>query len=193
MTASLRWTSADLFSFVEDGKLREIIDGELHISSQSHFCHQVLITNIAVELSLWDSPRERGFAVPAPGLIFSDNDDVAPDVIWVSRDRLASIEAGGKLYAAPEVVIEILSPGSRNVARDRESKMKLYSRREVQEYWIADWPRHRVEVYRREGATLVLAEALGPGDTLTSPLLPDFAVPIDRLFLGVPFGMADDE
>ena len=38
--------------------------------------------------------------------------------------------------AAPEIVIEILSPGSSNQRRDRQIKLSLYSAREVGEYWI---------------------------------------------------------
>ena len=193
MTASLRWTSADLLNLPEDGKLREIIDGELYVSTQPHLNHQILSGNFTTEFNIWDAPRRMGITAIAPGLIFADDDDVAPDVIWVSLDRLAAIQVGGKLHAAPEIVIEILSPGAKNIARDRDTKLKLYSRREVAEYWIADWPRHRLEVYRRDGVLLTLAEVLGPGDTLTSPLLPGFAVPIDRLFLGVPFGDDGDE
>ena len=193
MTASLRWTSADLLNFPEDGKLREINDGALYVSTQPHLYHQVLSVNFGTEFNVWDTQRRFGLTAIAPGVIFADDDDVAPDVIWVSLDRLAAIQSGGKLHAAPEIVIEILSPGAKNIARDRDTKLKLYSRREVSEYWIADWPRNRLEVYGRDGVLLTLAEALGPGDTLTSPLLPGFAVPLDRLFLGIPFGGDGDE
>jgi Uma2 family endonuclease len=193
MTTSLRWTSADLLNLAGDGKLREIIDGELFVSTQPHLYHQVLCPNFSTEFNNWDTAREFGITAVAPGLIFADDEDVAPDVIWISRARLAAVHSGGKLRAAPEIVIEVLSPGSTNVARDRDTKLKLYSRRGAEEYWIADWPRHRGEIYRRDGAALVLAAALGPGNTLTSPQLPGFAVPIDRLFLGIPFGTDGDE
>jgi len=188
MTASLRWTSADLLNLAGDGKLREIIDGEMFVSTQPHLNHQILSANFATEFNTWDPQRRHGVTAIAPGLVFADDDDVAPDVIWISNTLRAVAERGGKLDAAPEIVIEILSPGSTNVARDRETKLKLYSRRGAEEYWIADWPRHRVEVYRRNGPALVLAAVLGPGDTLTSPLLSRFTVPIDRLFLGIPIG-----
>jgi len=193
MSASLRWTSADLLNFPDDGKRREIIDGELYVSTQPHFYHQVLGGRFNTHLEFWNMETDAGFAASAPGLVFADDDDVVPDVIWVSHERLAATLYNGRLSAAPELVIEVLSPGNRNIARDRDTKLKLYARRGADEYWIADWRRHRVEVYRRDGALLVLADALGPGDTLTSPLLPGFALPLDRLFIGIPFGAAGDE
>jgi Uma2 family endonuclease len=79
-------------------------------------------------------------------------------------------------------MIEVLSPWSLNERRDREAKLKLYSRRGVDEYWIVDWRERTVDVYRREGAALLLAEHLSGEDRLTSPLLPDFTAPLPDLF-----------
>lgn len=193
MSATVRWTSADLLALPDDGKRREIIDGELYVSSQPHFYHQVVGSRYTTFLDLWNFETGAGVTAVAPGLIFADDQDVAPDVVWASHARLATILHGGKLHGAPELVIEVLSPGARNVARDRTAKLGLYGRRGVEEYWIADWRQHRVEVYRREGTGLALVAALGPGDTLTSPLLPGFALPLDRLFAGIPLGVPDDE
>ncbi len=193
MNTSLRMTSADLANFPDDGKRREIIDGELYVSTQPHWYHQVLCARFGQFLGEWGDESGRGQVAVAPGLIFAEDDDVAPDVVWASRERLARILEGGKLYAAPELVIEVLSPGRKNIARDRETKLKLYARRDADEYWIADWPRHAVEIYLRAGDTLTLAETLGPGDTLTTPLLPGFAVALDRLFAGFPFAEAVGE
>lgn len=187
MNSSLRMTSADLANFPDDGKRREIIDGELYVSTQPHWYHQVLSVRFGRFLDIWSEETGNGQAAIAPGLIFAEDDDVAPDVVWASRERLAAILEGGKLFAAPELVIEILSPGRKNIARDRDTKLKLYARRGVDEYWIADWPRHVVEVYRRQAAILRLVATFGPGDTLTTPLLPAFSLPIDRLYAGFPF------
>lgn len=193
MSTTARWTSTDLLAFSDDGQRREIIDGELYVSSQPHFYHQLISSRYTTFLDIWNFEANAGVATAAPGLIFAEDQDVAPDVIWASHARLATILHGGKLYGAPELVIEILSPGSRNIDRDRIAKLGLYGRRGVDEYWIADWPQHHVEVYRRSGDALALSATLGPGNTLTSPLLPGFALPLDRLFAGIPFGNPEDE
>jgi Uma2 family endonuclease len=83
-------------------------------------------------------------------------------------------------------VVELLSPGTTNVRRDRETKRTLYSRRGVQEYWIVDWILRRVEVYRREDAMLQIVATLMPGDFLRSPLLPDFSVDVGDFFINLP-------
>ncbi|WP_414518163.1 Uma2 family endonuclease [Nostoc sp. PCC 9305] len=56
----------------------------------------------------------------------------------------------------------------------RELKFKLYSSRGIREYWIVDWRKQQVQVYRREQASLKLVATLFNGDKLSSPILPDF-------------------
>src|SRR3954453_20465791 len=177
MTQSLRWTSADLDLMPDDGKRYEIIDGELYVSKQPHWYHQVVCTSLSTPLDIWSRQHRAGVVAGAPGIIFADDDDVAPDLVWISRERLATaLEPDGKLHAAPDLVVEILSPGATNERRDREAKLKLYSRRGVREYWIVNWQRRQVEVFRRVDAALQMQVTLLDGDSLESPLLPGFAL-----------------
>jgi Uma2 family endonuclease len=183
MNPALRWTSADLAVLPDDGKRYEIIDGELYMSRQPHWHHQRACGKIFAALETWSADTGTGEANLAPGVIFAEDDDVAPDVVWVSQARRATaLGPDGHLHAAPELVVEILSPGTTNERRDREAKLKLYSRRGVLEYWIVDWRAQQVEVYRREELVLRLVATLYPTDTLTSPLLPGFACQVATLF-----------
>ena len=185
MSTALRFTSADLAMLPDpiDGTRYEIIDGELFVSKQPHWEHQFTNTVFASALHVWSRQTRLGRAAFTPGLILAAEQDVVPDVVWLSHARYAeSLEADGKLHVAPELVIEILSPGSANERRDREFKLKLYSRIGVEEYWIADWRAHAVEVYRQDNGQLRLIATLNNGDILTSPLLPGFALPLVELW-----------
>lgn len=187
MTTSLRWTSADLEALPDDGKRYEIIDGDLHVSKQPHIHHQTACGDAFAVLREWSKQSGLGQAILTPGLIFADDDDVAPDLVWISNARLATaIGPDGKLHAAPELVVEVLSAGAANERRDREVKLKLYSRRGVSEYWIADWRLRQIEVYRREDAQLRLVATLFEADTLKTPLLPGFSSAVSTLFEGIP-------
>lgn len=118
-----------------------------------------------------------------PEIIFSDSDNVIPDVVWVSNQRLERLlDETSHLTGAPELVVEILSPGKKNEKSDQEAKLKLYSVQGVQEYWIVDWQAHKVEIYRREQAVLKLAATLFGQDDLTSSLLPGFSCIVAKLF-----------
>ena len=184
--ANLRWTSRDLELFPDNGKRYEIVDGELYVSKQPHWHHQLICMRLGAVLELWSEQTEAGVANAAPGLIFADDDDVVPDVIWISQTRLSTaLHPDGKLHAAPELVVEVLSPGATNEYRDRELKLRLYSRRGVHEYWIISWPERRVDVYRRENTELKFTKTLYESDILATPLLPGFSYQMSRLFAGI--------
>jgi Uma2 family endonuclease len=181
--SSDRWTISDLEYFpVEEGKRYEIVEGELLVSSQPHWSHQQTCGRIFAALDSWSVQNQSGEASQAPGVIFDEENAVAPDVVWISRERLpGAIGEDGKLRIAPDLAVEVLSPGSVNERRDREAKLKLYSVRGVREYWIVDWRAKSIEVYRRENAALNRVATLYAEDELTSPLLPGFAVKVANL------------
>src|SRR5689334_19736925 len=133
MSQSLRFTSADLELLPDvDGTRYEIIDGELHVSKSPQWEHQYVCLRLGAALENWNDQTGVGITTVAPGLVFAPDDDVIPDVAWTSRARLAAIrDDRGHFRAAPELVIEVLSPGAANERRDRELKLKLYSRQGV--------------------------------------------------------------
>lgn len=187
MTTHVRWTSADLLAFPDDSKRREIIDGELFVSKQPNWHHNAVAGRIFSLLDSWSMQSSVGGATLAPGLVFDDGDDVVPDVAWASaRVLLDNLDAAGHLLVAPELVVEVLSPGVKNVQRDREVKLKLYDQRGVAEYWIVDWPRRTVDVFRRASERLTFVVTLGEAEVLTTPLLPGFTAELARVFAGLP-------
>lgn len=191
----MRWTIADLVLFPEnDGNTYEIIDGELYVSTQPDWRHQHVCARFGSALDTWSTPRSAGIMIPAPGVIFSKENAVAPDILWVSRARMRTVlRNDGKLHAAPDLAIEVLSPGKRNELRDREAKLDLYSRRGVREYWIVSWQERYVEVYRRQDAELRLVATLYTQDLLQSPLLPGFSAPVEQFFAGIPAELDDPD
>lgn len=182
---SLRWTTRDLDAMPDDGGWRryEIVDGELFMTRAPHLRHQSAGGNIYFELESWSRQTQLGKPFQTPGVIFTPNDAVIPDVVWVSKERLENaVDGAGHLIVAPELIVEVLSPGELNEQRDKEVKLKLYSRQAVQEYWVVSWQLKTVEVYRRSDGQLQLVGTLLEGDTLNSPLLPGFGTPVLQIF-----------
>jgi Uma2 family endonuclease len=130
--------------------------------------------------------RERpGSRKRRPGIIFAEDDDVAP----ISSDSLPPQLALGedrKLHSAPELVIEVLSPGFSNQQRDRQAKLKLYSRRGVKEYWIVNGQEQEVDIFRHDGMSLKFWRTLRSDDSIESPLLPGFSCLVNKLFFHPP-------
>ncbi len=182
--SSVRWTTTDLELFAGDRANRyEIIDGELFVTRAPHWRHQAVCINIGAILKFWSDQSGLGVTAITPGIIFSETNNVIPDVVWVNKQRIERIlDEAGHLKDAPDLVVEVLSPGEKNKQRDRQAKLKLYSVQGVQEYWIVDWQEQTVEVYRREQAVLKLAVTLYHQDELTSPLLPNFCCLVSKFF-----------
>jgi Uma2 family endonuclease len=183
-TYPVRWTIADLVIFEGNRTNRyEIIDGELFVTRAPDWKHQAACGRIVTQLNVWSDQSDLGQAAINPGIIFSESDNVIPDVVWASHERLERLlDDAGHLTAAPELVVEVLSPGKLNERRDREAKLKLYSVRGVLEYWIVNLKEQYVEVYRRESAILKLAATLYSQDEITSPILPGFSCLVRQLF-----------
>ncbi len=176
-------TYEDLVKLPDDGKRYEIIDGELYVAKAPGWNHQYTCDGIVMALRNWDRQTGVGVTVSGPGLIFPSDENVIPDVVWIRRERLAAaLDEAGHLRQAPELVVEVLSPGRANEVRDLELKLELYSRQGVHEYWVVDGSGRTVRVYRREQATLQLVTTLGGDDALTTPLLLGFACPLGSLW-----------
>ncbi|MDJ0702339.1 MAG: Uma2 family endonuclease [Leptolyngbyaceae cyanobacterium MO_188.B28] len=182
---SLRWTTRDLNVMPDDGgwKRYEIIDGELYVTRAPHIRHQGAGGKIYFELESWSRQTRLGEPFQTPGVIFTPTDAVIPDVVWISQERLANgVDESGHLTVAPELMVEILSPGELNEQREKEVKLKLYSRHGVQEYWIVSWQLKTIEIYRRLDAQLQLVGTLLVSDQITSPLLPEFNASVALIF-----------
>jgi Uma2 family endonuclease len=185
-TNRIRWTTADLELFPDDGKRYEIINGELIVTRAPRWSHQEAVGRIFAALDNWCQATGLGRVAINPGIIFTDEDNVIPDVVWASCERLNLLmDEAEHLTGAPELVVEVLSPGEKNEQRDKQLKLKLDSQQGVQEYWIVDKNLGQVQCYRRQQAVLTLMVTLQSDDRLTSPLLPGFACPLTQI-LGRP-------
>ncbi|GBO53917.1 hypothetical protein APA_1865 [Pseudanabaena sp. lw0831] len=181
--AKVRWTASDLELFPDDNTRYEIIDGELLVARAPHWHHQTAIDNLCFALKSWNRQTGLGVIATTPGIVFADSDNVIPDLVWLRQGRLRDIlDAQGHLTAAPDLVVEVLSEGAGQERRDRELKLKLYSIQGVLEYWIVDWRKRSIQVYRRENAALVLVATLFENDSITSLLLPDFTCNLTEIF-----------
>ena len=175
-------TVDDLDGMPEDGNRYEVIEGELFVSSAPGLPHQIVAGNIQHQLRTYLDDNPIGRVIATPGLILTQYSGVIPDLVFYSHARGTEIIANDRLNAAPEIVIEILSPGRENISRDRIAKRQLYAKHSVSEYWIVDSEVRAIEIYRLAGAGLNLAAHLSNNDEITSPVLPGFICPLAKVF-----------
>ena len=125
-----------------------------------------------------------GRVTPGAGVIFDEYDGVIPDLVFATNERIRKTLIGGRFRAAPEIVIEILTPGASNEKRDRHIKRSLFALKGDGEYWIVDPENRSVEIHRRdEAGDLVFGGSLRQSDSVTCGVLPGFSVRVDTLFV----------
>lgn len=175
-------TISDLDSMPDDGNRYEIIEGELLVSRAPNLIHQSISVNLVVYVKnyLFDNPIGEVWATP--GVIFSEFSGVIPDVVFVSNERRTEIATGERITGAPDLVIEIVSPGAENARRDRIIKRQLYGKYGVKEYWVVDPYNRTIEVYLSKGKSLRLRATYAEADEITSTVLPDFTCKVANIF-----------
>ena len=179
----MKLTYDDFVLFPDDGKRHELIDGEHYVSASPNTKHQQVSMELTFLIRSWleNHPTGRLFSAPYD-MVLSHFDVVVPDLIYVSNERAAEILTPVHARGAAELVVEIGSPSTRQ--RDETIKRHLYARTGVSEYWFVDPELDVVRVYRRDGERFTRPIELSreAGDVLTTPLLPDLALPLDRIF-----------
>ena len=101
-----------------------------------------------------------------------------PDVAYISRDRYLSLDEPERaIPGAPDLAVEVMSPGNREAAT--AAKVADYLAAGTTLVWVVDPRCRQVRCYRRlrEQRTLSGADLLTADD-----LLPGFGVPVRDLF-----------
>ena len=181
MVTALKLTVHHLDALPDDDNRYELIDGELFVSKAPGIIHQRPLGRLFYRLTNYLNDNPVGEVILGPGVVFDSYDAVIPDLLFVAAGREYIITDRG-LIDAPDLVVEVLSPGETNSERDREIKRQLYSQRGVREYWIVDPQLKAIEVYRQQGNLLVLEATLRGSDALTSSLLPNFSCAVSEIF-----------
>ena len=178
--AKKKLTYADYCAMTPEGAKFQLLDGELIEMPSPTDYHQEVFARIFIPLFPFVEDNRLGAVRSAPlDVILTDNDTVQPDILFVSNER-NHIRVGGKVYGAPDLVVEILSPST--AGYDLGYKMDLYARHGAKEYWIGDCEAETIRVLLLVNGAFVTAGVYGKGDTLTSPTLPGFSLDIDNVF-----------
>jgi Uma2 family endonuclease len=182
-SSGVKLTYDDFVLFPDDGKRHELIDGEHYVTPSPNNKHQRVSVHLTVLIGGWLETHPIGRIYHAPfDVVFSNFDVVEPDLLYVSASRMADILTPKHVRGAPDLVIEIASPGTR--ARDETIKRTLYERAGVLEYWIVDPEIDVARIYTRAGERFTRPVELSRenGDVLTTPLLPGLDLPLARIF-----------
>lgn len=179
------WTLADWEALPNDGNRYEIIDGVLYMTTAPYSFHQWIILSLIQFVGLPAKERGLGYMFMAPiGVIMPGCDPVQPDMVFI-RTANAGIIRNGRIYGVPDLIIEVLSPGTH--AYDERVKLAAYAAAGVPEYAIVDPETRQARRYLLEApgryAAPVVANAT---DQVAFACLPDIAFCVADLFTGAP-------
>ena len=164
-------------------KRYELLDAEILMVPAPTATHQFLSRNIAYLLHGFVRQHALGTVLSAPiDVVLGEGDAreiVQPDVLYISAAR-TSIILVAEICGAPDLVIEVLAPGTE--ARDRTYKKHLYGRYGVREYWIVDPVSETIVVYRSARMKFEEPTTYRTMDTLNSALLVGLDIGVREVF-----------
>jgi Uma2 family endonuclease len=158
----------------------ELVRGELITMSPAGAEHGSIISNIQLCLALYVSREGVGrvFGAETGFQIAHEPDSVrAPDVAFVTRDRLPSQPPQGFFPGPPDLAVEVVSPSD----RDSEVSAKIQSWLDAgcRVVWMVDPRRKTVHVYQGDSETQVFGLS---GTLVGGPLLPGFSLAVADIF-----------
>lgn len=164
---------AEFLALPETNQKVELLDGEVVVSPSPSLRHQRLLMNLVYALETWARQHPGPVTVGQSPLDvrFGPDRILQPDAFVVLE--ALPLDAPGPLTRVPELCVEVLSTDR---VHDRVTKRWIYASAGVREYWVVE-PSGVVERWTEDG----LAQAEVVSGTLTSPLLPGFALDLSTL------------
>ena len=175
------WTYADYAALPDDGNRYEIINGVLYMAPSPIENHQGASTKFVTYLTLHVEFAGLGRVYHAPfDVELAPNVFTQPDVMVILSDR-ADIITTKRIQGAPNLIIEIISPGTSGY--DRREKQDAYANAGVTEYWIADPSAQTVELLQLGGQAYRSLGVFRGQATLPSQVIPDLPVKVEQFFV----------
>ena len=172
------YTIEDIFSLPE-GTRAELIDGQIYYMTPPSRKHQQIAGKLFAAISHYiDSNGGSCEPYIAPFAVFLNKNDknyVEPDIsVICDPDKLNDRGCNG----APDWIIEIVSPGSRQM--DYFTKLFKYRNSDVREYWIVDPIKNLILVYNFENST---SDQYTFSDIVKAGIYDDFSIDFSQFSL----------
>ncbi len=175
------WTEEEYLA-LDSNRLIEFTDGVLEFLPMPKPSHGLISRFLADHLRAHVNSRRLGdvFWAPIsvrlrPGIMRE------PDVFFVTPNRIVNLDDA---VDGADLVVEIVSAGGANRARDYRQKRSEYAEAGIAEYWIVDPETETITVLTLPAAANEYTEhgIFRAGESATSVLLPEFTVGVAACF-----------
>ena len=179
-TKALPRTRYDYEGMPQGPPYYQVIEGDLVMSPSPNTNHQAVASEIHILLGQFVRKRGLGRVFFAPLDVFLTEINVyQPYIIFVSNQRRSIVTDHG-LEGAPDLAVEILSPGTADY--DKGPKRKIYARTGVQELWLVDVEAKLIHVYHLPKNAEIPAATYGEKAVFSSPLFPGLRIKAADIF-----------
>lgn len=176
------WTEQDYLRLEQQGVVIELVDGCLEFLPMPTPLHQLILQFLYEALAAHTRKGPGGHVLTAPcPLRLWPGRIREPDVFYLPPGTL---QDSSQTPSGAELVMEIVSEGSRNRQRDLVEKRLDYARAGVKEYWIVDPESSTMTVLALVGDSYVVHGEFVAGAAATSRLFPGLAVAVDDVSRG---------
>jgi Uma2 family endonuclease len=152
-------TAEELSQYQPPHKRSELVRGRIIVREPASIWHGVVAARALLVIGNYVAESEGGVVAAAEtGFLLERGPDTvrAPDVAYVSRERMAKAPARGFAEFAPELAVEVMLPD--DTMREALEKASDWLRTGSELVWIIN-PRRRTGLVRRaDGSEQVLAE-----------------------------------
>ncbi|MBI3892405.1 MAG: Uma2 family endonuclease [Candidatus Wallbacteria bacterium] len=173
----------------EDGRQYEVLDGKLVLRTPITIdelnppllIHQLISKLIALRIAAWAEAQGLGSFLFAPtGVKLGARQAPEPDVLFVRADRVEALFGREGVQGAPDLVIEILSPGTER--KDFLQKRRIYAKAGIPEYWIVDPEERSIVVLTLEASHYEDAEPVSGEQPIPTLALAGLPVKAGEIF-----------
>lgn len=180
-----QWTVDDWERVPDDGYHYEIVRGVLYMTTAPSTFHQWIVGAWIRYVGIPAQEQQLGVWFTAPvGVLLSDQDVVQPDFVFIRTEHIGIIY-NRRIRGAPDLVVEVLSPG--NSTEDMDTKRALYARAGVPEYIEVDPAIRRLRCYHLQApGQYALPTDYDVTRSLTLLCLPTITLAVAALFADAP-------
>ncbi len=145
-----------------------LIEGRLFMSAPPTPRHQEIVLELVSRLHVHAKAAGGRAYVSPTDFMLGDGTVVQPDIGYISPDRLDIVQE--RVVGAPDIAIEVLSPGTRRF--DRVRKLRTYEKNGVREVWLVDPDSQTVILFFNGDAAWQREQSVLFGDDIPSTIAP---------------------
>ncbi|MGQ9872275.1 Uma2 family endonuclease [Leptodesmis sp.] len=180
------WTDEEFMALPQDGHRYEIVDGELIDMGNSGALHGYICSLLVAALASYVLSKKLGVILDSSTAFkMKSGNRRSPDISFFAKERLQGMTElpTGFLEGAPDLAVEVLSPG--NTVEEIDEKIAEYFQNGTRLVWVISPTQHYILVYRCAQEPDRLLKSVDSLDG--EEVIPGFTFPVADLFQKLSF------